>query len=47
MVPIILEKQLLPGKLEFAIPHLIETRIDMSPLEANPRLISSRSLILN
>jgi len=30
MVPIVLEKQLVPGTLEFAIHHLIETRIDMS-----------------
>jgi len=37
MVPIILEKQLVPGTLEFAIHHLIETRIDMSPFEAKLR----------
>ena len=29
MVAIILEKQLVPGTLEFAIHHLIETRIDI------------------
>lgn len=33
MVPVLLEKQLAPGTLEFAIHHLIETRIDMSPFE--------------
>jgi len=37
MVPIVLEKQLLPGTLEFAIHHLIETRIDMSPFEGKIR----------
>jgi len=37
MVPIKLEKQLVPGTLEFAIPHLIETRIDLSPFEAKLR----------
>jgi len=37
MVPIILEKHLVPGTLEFAIHHLIETRIDLSPLEAKLR----------
>lgn len=37
MVPIILEKQLVPGTLEFAIHHLIETRIDMSPFEGKIR----------
>jgi transposase len=37
MVPIVLEKQLVPGTLEFAIPHLIETRIDMSLFEAKLR----------
>jgi transposase len=37
MVPIILEKQLVPGTLEFAIHHLIETRIDLSPFEGKLR----------
>jgi hypothetical protein len=37
MVPIILEKQLVPGTLEFAIHHLIEKRIDLSPFEAKLR----------
>lgn len=37
MVSIILEKQLVPGTLEFAIHHLIEIRIDMSPFEAKIR----------
>lgn len=37
MVSIILEKQLVPGTLEFAIHHLIETRIDMSPFGAKIR----------
>jgi len=37
MVPIILEKQLVPGTLEFAIHHLIETRIDISPFETKIR----------
>jgi len=34
MVPIILKKQLVPGTLEFAIHHLIETRINISLFEA-------------
>jgi len=37
MAPIVLEKQLVPGTLEFAIHHLIETRIDMSLFEAKIR----------
>ena len=37
MVPIILEKQLIPGTLEFAIHHLIETRIEITPFEAKIR----------
>jgi len=37
MVPIMLEKQLIPGTLEFTIHHLIETRINMSPFEAKIR----------
>ena len=37
MVLIISGKQLVPGTLEFAIHHLIETRIDMSLFKAKIR----------
>jgi hypothetical protein len=33
LVPVLLEEQLVPGSLEFAIHTLIETRMDMSVFE--------------
>lgn len=34
MVPISLEAQIVPGTLEFAIHHLMESKVDISMFEA-------------